>query len=349
MKHGTLATLPILAALAASSIPAFGAQGEAPYMTATRYDYAGRVTGTISPDPDVSGPLRLLATRYTYTGALLTSVETGQLTSFPNEDVLVASWGSYGFSAFVTKVFTYDANGRKATEAIKGTDGVTIESLMQYSYDAKNRVQCKAVRMNKVAFGSLPASACTLGTAGSDGPDRITRYTYDTLDQVLTEERALGTALAQTYVTNVYFPGKRLLQYQTDANGNKTELQYDGHGRLKKRIYPHPSSVGSVNSGDYNEYGYDENGNLNYERKRNATTINTTFDANNRPTFKNLSNNTYSQDVVYDYDLRGLMLKAMFSTETGVSTGVGIANTFNGLGRLWYTTSNVGGFSRTLQ
>lgn len=350
MNSKSIAPLTIFAAIAICSVtkPALGAQSEAPYTAITRYDLAGRVTGIISPDPDVGGSLRLLATRNTYTGALLTRVESGQLTSFPNEDVPVASWSSYGFAIFQTREFTYDASARKMTESIKGTDGSTVESMVQYSYDSKNRVQCKAVRMNKVAFGSLPASACTLGTAGADGPDRITRYTYDSFDQVLTEKRGVGTTLAQTYLTNVYFSTKRLLQYQTDANGNKTELQYDAHDRLKKRIYPHPTTAGSVNTADYNEYGYDENGNRNYERKRNTSTISTTFDANNRPTFKNLSINTYSQDVVYDFDLRGLTLATMFATEAGVSTGVGVTNSYDGLGRRGNSTSNVGGFSRTL-
>lgn len=43
---------------------------------------------------------------------------------------------------------------------------------------------------------------------------------------MLTEERAVGTSLAQTYVTNTY-AGRGKLTSQTDANGNRTELRYD--------------------------------------------------------------------------------------------------------------------------
>jgi RHS repeat-associated protein len=325
------------------SMPAVGAQVEAAYMSATRYDLAGRVTGTIAPDPDGGGPLRLKATRNTYTGARLTKVESGELSTFPNENVPVASWSGYGFTIFLTQEFTYDAYGRKATESTRGTNG-TVESLVQYSYDAGNRVQCKAVRMNPAAYSSLPASACVLGLEGTVGPDRITQYAYDALDQVISEQRGLGTPLAQTYVTNTYFPGTRLLQYQTDANGNKTELQYDEYKRLWKRFYPHPTTVGTVNSADYNQYGYDANGNLTYDRKRDSSSISTTYDANNRPTFKDLSDNTYSQDVSYDYDLRGLKLSSRFVNDAGV----GITNSFDGLGRLESSSSNVGGFTRTL-
>jgi YD repeat-containing protein len=69
-----------------------------------------------------------------------------------------------------------------------------------------------------------------------------------------------------------------------------------------------------------------------------------TIDANNRLTFKDLSDNTYSQDVSYDYDLRGLTLSSRF----GSDAGQGIGNTFDGFGRLTAATTNMGGTSRTL-
>jgi hypothetical protein len=79
--------------------------------------------------------------------------------------------------------------------------------------------------------------------------------------------------------------------------GTQPELQYDEHKRLWKRLYPSPTSKGSVNASDFNEYDYDNNGNVFYERKRNGQTINYSIDANNRVTFKNLSDNTYSADI----------------------------------------------------
>src|SRR5262245_3101077 len=47
---------------------------------------------------------------------------------------------------------------------------------------------------------------------------------------------------------------KRQLTSQTDANDNRTELEYDDYGRLWKRFYPSPSGAGAVNYSDYNEY-----------------------------------------------------------------------------------------------
>jgi hypothetical protein len=94
---------------------ASAAQIESPYTYATRYNSAGQVTGTIAPDPDTTGPLRLLATRNTYNGlGLLEKTETGQLTSWPDENVALASWAGYGFSGaniFSTTEITYDTYG----------------------------------------------------------------------------------------------------------------------------------------------------------------------------------------------------------------------------------------------
>jgi RHS repeat-associated protein len=334
--------------------PPTSIQSETAYLHATRYNIGGQVTGTIAPDPDGPNALRLKATRNSYgtagdNRALLTKIESGELASFPNENIDPSAWGNSGFTIFSTKEFTYDGYGRKITESIKGSDGIT-ESLIQYSYDAQNRIDCKAVRMNKSAFTALPSSACTLAAEGSFGPDRITKYTYDGLDQVLTEKRALGvTGLEQTYVTNTYW--QRQLTSQKDANGNLTTLEYDTYGRLKKRIYPSPTMVGVSNTNDYNEYGYDANGNLNYERKRNGTSIGTTFDTNNRPTFKNLSDNAYSADTCTSFDLRGHVTSSRFAacpTSLQSPLGLGISNAFDGFGRLTGTTNDMGGFSRTL-
>ena len=339
-----------VAAIAQMAPAAHAVQPAAPYAFATRYNESGQVTGTISPDPDGGGALHFLATRNTFgtSGAvkgLLTKAEKGELAAWADETVAPNAWG--GFTIYLTTVFTYDSLGRKATEALIGSNAVT-ESLVQYSYDDWNRVRCKAVRMNKSAYVSLPADTCLLGPEGAYGKDRISRYTYDTFDQVLREERALGTSLEQTYVTNVY-AGPGILTSQTDAKGNRTELRYNTNWRLDKRVYPSSTSAGSVNESDYNQYGYDNNGNVTYERKRNIQTIANTIDANNRLTFKNLSDNTYSGDVTYNYDLRGLTLSSCFgSTDACVSSGEGETNTFDGFGNLSTRTSRMTGAVRTL-
>jgi hypothetical protein len=67
--------LPSTGGTATTSIQTAGsqtaAQAERPFTTVFRYNLAGQVTGTISPDPDGDGPLKYLATRNTYERGLL--------------------------------------------------------------------------------------------------------------------------------------------------------------------------------------------------------------------------------------------------------------------------------------
>ncbi|NWM98544.1 hypothetical protein, partial [Escherichia coli] len=84
---------------------------------------------------------------------------------------------------------------RKIREDVS-SGGVTYQ-VTQYSYDTAGRLECAAVRMNPAAFGSLPASACTLGAQGSQGPDRITKNVYDATGQLLQVRKAVGTSIEQ--------------------------------------------------------------------------------------------------------------------------------------------------------
>jgi RHS repeat-associated protein len=201
--------------------------------------------------------------------------------------------------------------------------------------------------MNKSTFFPPYGDPCTPGSPGPDGPDRITRYTTSIRGHVLTEERGVGTNLAQTYVTNTWLLDTLLSQ--VDANGNKTDLRPDSYGRLKRRVYPSPSLPGSLNENDYEEYGYDANGNVTSERKRNSQTITYTYDANNRPTKKDISDNSKGDDTEYDYDARGLTLFSRFVN----SPAIGVFNQFDGFGRLKVANNvmplGTGTVSRVLQ
>jgi RHS repeat-associated protein len=345
--------LALCAAISGVSTPAFAQQSAAPYTFATRYNVAGQVTGTISPDPDGAGVLGFPATRHTYATSgtffgLLTKTEVGQLTSWADDTISPSNWS--GFTIFQTRTVEYDNQGRKIAERVIGKNGTTIESLVQFSYDSWDRLVCKVVRMNPAVFASPNPDPCQLGGQGTYGPDRISRFTYDAYDQVLTEERALGTSLAQTFVTNTYY-GPGALSSQTDSKGNRTELRYDSNWRLQKRVYPSPTAPGSVNESDYNQYGYDKNGNVTYERKRNTTSITSTYDANNRLTFRDLSDNTYSGDISYGYDLRGLNRYSCFGSSTTSScdtSGEGETSGFDGLGNLTSRKSRMSGTTRQL-
>ena len=58
--------------------------------------------------------------------------------------------------------------------------------------------------MNVAAYGSLPTSACSLGTQGANGPDRITKTSYDAAGQVLQVRRGVGTSIEIAEVTYDY-------------------------------------------------------------------------------------------------------------------------------------------------
>ncbi len=345
-----------------------------PHTYATRYDAMGRVTGTITPDPDGAGPLRHAATRTTYDqrGNPI-RVETGELKGWHPENVAPSAWPTIaaspttGFEILTTSEATYDLRNRKLTERVIGSGGATV-SLVQYSYDAAGRLECTAVRMNSAFYGSLPASACTLGAEGANGPDRITRTTYDAAGQVLQIRKAVGTPIEIADVTYYYTTNGKIRQV-VDANGNRAELRYDGHDRQTRWVFPsktrptafNPSTqatalntAGALNEGDYEEYSYDANGNRLWLRKRDGRRIAFTYDALNRVTVKDVCATggatcsglaaTHVRDVFYEYDLRGLQTRARFDS----LTGVGINYAYDGFGRLTSETQNTDGVSRTV-
>ena len=336
-----------------------------PYTSATRYDALGRTVGTIAPDPDGGGYLHHLATRTTY-GARgnVTKVETGELDSWQDETVAPSTWGS-AFTVHTTAESTYDGLSRKLTDKVSGvTNGTaTPVSLIQYSYDSVGRLECTAQRMNPAAYGSLPASACTLGTQGSDGPDRITKTIYDAAGQVLQIRKAVGTAIEIADVTYSYTTNGQIEQV-IDANGNRAELRYDGFDRQERWVFPSKTrpaafnsaaaatamaSAGALNEGDYEAYTYDNNGNRLTLRKRDSSVLSYQYDALNRMTRKTVPEragltSTHTRDVVYSYDLQGRPLRTRFDS----INGAGQTNTYDALGRLTQTADNTAGSSRTL-
>ncbi len=340
MRAATRDILPALAlGLAICPATAF-AQTPPAFTSATRYDATGQVTGTIAPDPDGAGGNPRPAVRNTYDAAgNLIKVETGGLADWQNESIAPASWS--GFSIHMVVETTYDGMGRKLSQMTRDAS-LVAQAVTQFSYDSLGRLECQAVRMNPAAFGSLPASACTLGTEGTQGPDRITRNFYDAAGQLIKVQQGVATSVQIDYARYEYSAnGKRTAVI--DANGNRAEMTYDGHDRQARWIFPSKTTVGAVNASDYEEYAYDPNGNRTSLRKRDGQVIGYSYDALNRVTVKDLPGTT-AADVYYGYDLRGLQLYARF----GSTGGQGITNVYDGLGRLSSSTTDQGGTSRTL-
>jgi RHS repeat-associated protein len=296
-----------------------------------RYDARRRVTATMGPDPDGAGALKPIATVSTYDDSgRLTKTETGAVSS------LATDWAS--FAATDSEEFAYDALDRKLT-ARKQAAGITY-ALTQYSYDLFGRLDCTAARLNPAAFAAPPASACTLGVAGANGPDRVTKNSYDLAGQLTKVTEALGTAdqadeAAYTYTAT----GKRFSL--TDARGYRAEFRYDGHDRQTEWRFPDKVTPGTISATDFEQYTLDLNGNRTALRKRDAQVIGYTYDLLNRMTAKNVPGT--AGDVAYAYNNLGAQTSALFSV-----TGQGLTTVYDALGRITSNSINLDGVTRAL-
>jgi RHS repeat-associated protein len=344
LRIANVARFGVLAALMCAWTGGVLAQGAAaPYTTGYRYDNASRLVGTIQPDPDGAGPINFAAVRNTYNAqGMLSRVEKGELASWQSENTVPSAWS--GFTVFQQTDYTYDNWGRKLTEKVSGvvSGTATPYTLTQYTYDSSGRVQCVAQRLNTAAFGALPASACTLGTEGTQGPDRITNTSYDVLSRPLQVVKAFGTSVQYTYATYTYYLNGPL-QSTTDANGNYSYYTYDTLVRLSNFYFPSKTTAGQYSTTDYEQYGYDLNGNRTSLTKRDGNTINYAYDNLSRLTHTIYPAGTVA-DVWYNYDLRNLQLTALLGTNVSSGT-TGISRTYDGFGRVATATNNLSGAS----
>ena len=353
----------LVAAAATVLVPslAHAQSSPSPYTSATRYDIVGRITGIIAPDPDGigTGSLNFPAVRNSYDAAgRLIKVESGELANWKNESIAPSAWGT-DFSVLKTVDTTYDALDRKLT--VKVSNG-TKAALTQFSYDGDGRLECTAVRMNSAIYGSLPGSACTLGTQGADGPDRISKNLYDAAGQLLQVIDGFGSDVEATEATFTYSPNGKKLTLR-DANGNLATFVYDPFDRQAAWRFPSAANglvSASCNIGTYSEvsgvsgpsetrnatddcekYAYDRNGNRRTLVKRDGSVLRYTYDTLNRMTVKDVP----TRDVYYAYDLRGLMLSAKFDSASGADS---VTSTYNGFGDLTSSQIAMSGFSKTL-
>lgn len=303
--------------------------------TRIRYNAVREVVGVVEPDPDGAGALKHRASRTTYNAkGQVTKTETGTVDSQSDGD-----WAAF---APIQAIETgYDANARPVEQKL--TSGGTTYQLAQVSYDALGRAECVAQRMNPGVFGSLPASACTLGTAGSSGPDRIVKNSYDATSRVTRTESAVGTA-DQVDEAAVTFTDNGQVATVADGKGNKTAYEYDGHDRLKKTRYPDPSTAGASSTSDYEELGYDVGSNVTSLRKRDGRSIAYGYDALGRLTSKTYPSGG-ARAVYYAYDLRGFQTAARFDSVSGSDA---VLSAWDALGRQTSSTTSMGGTSRTL-
>ncbi len=305
--------------------------GDAKYF---RYDVHGRRTWEIGPAESTGVRLARCFT-YRDSDDKVVSAEEGSVTS-PTDTSL---------TVFRRVDHAYDARRNPERETL--SVGGTAHTVVQRTFDQRNRLECEARRMNPAAFVSLPTSACTLGTEGNFGPDRITRNVYDNASQLLQVQRAYGTPLQQNYATYTYTAnGQR--KTVKDANNNLSTLEYDGFDRLFKLRFPVATTgAGQSSTTDYEQYGYDAVGNRTSLRKRDGRTISYSYDALSRLRIKTVptsASGAPGYSVYHGYELRGLLTHARFSSDSGA----GVTNSYDGFGRQLTSSSNMGGIARTV-
>ena len=285
--------------------------------TTFRYNAGREKVGTISPDPDGSGSMKRRAQKATIDShGLVTKVEQGTVDGTSDTD-----WAA--FSSLQEVDVTYDSAWRPVTKSL--VSGGTTYALSQTSYDSAGRVDCVATRMNPSIYSSLPSSACTAATTGSYGADRIVHYTYDNANERTKVTSAYGVTGVESDDVTTTFTSNGKAQTVTDAENNKTTYVYDGLDRLYQTQYPSSTKgAGTSNSSDYEQLGYDANGNVTSRRLRDGTTIEFTFDALNRVTYKDLPGSEL--DVTYAYDLLNRTTSAATSSQT-------LSFTYDSLGR----------------
>lgn len=318
------------------------------------YDPLRRLVATMSADPDGPGGLPVQTVRTTYNGDNLPIlVETGAAAD--QSDQALAAMD------VTQKIVTlYDPAGRKKSESLIA--GGATQSVTQFSYDLVGRLECTAVRMNPAAFGNLPGSACSLGTQGSFGPDRITRNVYDWAGQLTTVQKAYGITAANGFPVTLQqnyagyeYSGNGKQKAVIDANGNRAEIGYDGHDRQNCWIFPSNTTAGALEgdcaagTGDYESYAYDENGNRTSLRKRDGSVITFQYDGLGRLVAKLVPERAglaaaHTRDVYYRYDLRGLQTRARFDT----IEGEGVTIDYDGFGRPVTSVTSMGGIPRYL-
>jgi RHS repeat-associated protein len=269
------------------------------------YDMRDRRRGSIGPDPDGAGAQLRAAVRYTFDEeSRILTTEVGTTTGTTE-----AALNAMTVLQRIENV--YDSNGNRVVQRLVA--GGVVHQLTQFSYDAQKRLVCSAVRMNPAVFGSLPSSACTLSTEGSAGPDRITRATYDALDRVTMVESGVGTAAAGIEWASTFTPNGQAATL-TDGESNRTGYTYDGHDRLIRTNYPHPSTKNTANAADYEQLSYDAGSNVTARRLRDGTSITYAYDALGRRTGKTLP--AGQPGATYAYDLLSRPTSAVQAGQT---------------------------------
>lgn len=273
-------------------------------QTTMAYAADRQLTGVRSPSPDgtSTGPRRALV--YHYDG-------NGQVDSI---GVGPVNWDGTGFSPVQYTFPSYDVAGRKVAERVTDGAATTTYSLRQWSYSGRGLLECETIRMNPAAFNSAPG-ACTLGTSGAYGPDRITHYIWEFAGALDRIQSGYGTAQQRDEVHYTRTANGKLRE-MFDAKGNVTTYAYDGHDRQLRECYNTAASTCEAGTAsDFVQLTYDSVGRLTNRSLRGHPTwinIGYVYDNLGRVTNANYPGGSlYDAPVAFTYDNLGQLLTAI--------------------------------------
>ncbi len=189
-----------------------------------------------------------------------------------------------------------------------------------------------------------------------DAEGRQTKTTFYDDGKVHKIIKAFGSSLQQDYATYTYTDNGNGASVM-DAKGNVTEYEYDSHDRLK--IFKLPSTtVGSIATPnypttaytDYEQYEYDDLGNMTVKRTRRGDTIITAYDNLGRRSSKitcdtnvntptgilsTTCGGTTEKTITYDYDLKDQEIEVK-----NAAASYTVNHVFDNAGRITKTTDD---------
>lgn len=293
------------------------------------YDAARQPLGSVSADPDGSGPLLRIANRTGYDSwGRVQSQSAGTATD--QSDAALTN-----MTVYQTSTSTLDDAGR--TKSIALSAGGTTFSRVDYQYDAAGRVICVAQRMNAsnvVAAGD----ACVVGADTGAGADRVAAVEYSPAGSGnpvwVKVTSGYNTPDASTEMRSENKNGQ--LAALVDGKGNATSYAYDGLGRPWRTCFQTTSSDACAGTpADYEELVYGEKGTITSKRLRDGQVISIGYDNLNRMTSYDRPNGVYWEtDLGYTYDLLGRLESA------SDSNGRTLSYTYDALGRRKSQTDN---------
>jgi RHS repeat-associated protein len=296
-------------------------------MTRYYYDAARRQTGAVGPDPDGSGALQNRVVRITFQpSSRITEIGT---VSGQADDALTR------MVVHQAQTQTLDDAGR-VKSAWTSAAGAISERI-DYAYDKSGRPTCTALRMTP----ATSADACTVRITAAGESDRVTRVQYSPSGSgkpVWTSVTSgYGTSVASTETTSQNAGGQ--VATVSDGANNLTTYGYDGFGRIKKISYPVATvGAGTSNPNDYEEYGYNNRGNIETQWLRDGATVTLGYDALNR--LKSRTSTARDAPATFSYDNLGRLTKATDSNNAFTEFG------YDALGRV-VTEKSLWGGTRT--